>query len=456
MEKNAVGIWGFGIVGKAAIHFFSTLGISCEVIDARELTETERSLIKTFGGTCTRVAGPHDCTAFLERHATVLVSPGIDTRAYTAYKHKFIAELDLFFDYYKKPIIAITGSVGKTSVTHLLSQILLIHEPGWWTGGNIGTGVLELLASNTPSKGALIEVSSFQLDQCVRFAPDLAVITNIYPNHIDRHGSYDAYIAAKKNICAYQTAGQLCLVPYEARHYFADNAKHDDADKPSIHYVSSLPVAACDCQQMPSSACIFYSEHGDIYVRTKATVHKLADKAMLPTISFPENWLIIVAILYLKDIPIDIVSTHKNNFTLPEHRLEKLGTKHGLAWYNDSKSTTMASTLAAVKRLSGPPIILILGGLGKGVDRGPLIQAVKSYVAAIICFGAEADALAQACALHGVRYRLATTLDSVIEACLDIAEPGSQVLFSPAGSSFDQFANYQQRGSYFKACVERL
>jgi UDP-N-acetylmuramoylalanine--D-glutamate ligase len=145
----------------------------------------------------------------------ILVSTGIDIRAYYAtYKEKWLNELDLFADDWKKPIIAITGTVGKTSTVSFLSALLQQHQYAIATGGNIGIATFDMLSTQKEMDYAVLEVSSFQLEHCASFAPDLAILTNFYPNHLDRHGSEQDYFDAKYNMFAHQNNHQKALIPF--------------------------------------------------------------------------------------------------------------------------------------------------------------------------------------------------------------------------------------------------
>src|SRR5581483_883729 len=163
------------------------------IMEKRTLLEQEKNLLQD--AQCTYV--PQELYKnFLEDNDYIIVSPGIDTRPYKDYHHKFISELDIFFHHCKIPIIAITGTVGKTSVTTLLSKMLQQHRP-IITGGNIGIGMLELLNNKSHNENVVLEISSFQLEHTRYFAPDVAILTNFYPNHLDRHATVENYFDAK-------------------------------------------------------------------------------------------------------------------------------------------------------------------------------------------------------------------------------------------------------------------
>ena len=390
-NKN-IGIWGFGTVGQSALRFFARQNAHLTIHDARLPNDAQQALLQTYNA---QYEPNQD--AFLAAHGLILPSPGIHLRPYAGSKHIWLSEADLFDACWSKPIIAVTGSVGKTSVVHLLAQILECAGKSVAVGGNIGTGMLDLLACQNTADYALLELSSFQLALCRSFAPDLAIITNLYPNHLDRHDSFEAYVAAKLNIVRHQRSEQQALVP----------------PHPS-------PNA-----QLP-----------------------LGNNA---TLTFGQNWQLIGAALELLNIPFP--DLQKVQLKLPEHRLEHVATIGEIDWYNDSKATTPQAVLAAIKQLKERPIILLLGGLSKGVSREPLIAQLIGKVKQVIAFGAEAAEIKRLCQTYDLTCATTDTLEQAVKLARSSVIVGDQILFSPGGSSFDLFCNYQKRGQKFKELV---
>ena len=450
-NKKNIGIWGYGIVGKAAAQYLAQAGAVIEIVDSRQLTEEEIAHITLLKAAWSGKQDRAAIEAFIARNDYIIVSPGIDKRDYAQFSDKFIAEFDLFKQSYSKPIVAITGSVGKTTVTHLLSHIIRSYSPRWWTGGNIGNSVLDALTIQDETDGAIIEASSFQLDQCNTFAPDLAIITNIYPNHLDRHSTLHNYIQAKAKIFSFQNEEQIALIPLTLKTEI--NLQHI---RSSVHFFSVSKPNQEQFEQLPSASILFFIENNRIKAYNNGNYITLVELDNLPTISFIENWLIICAVLFISQLPVDNLKEIIMNISLPEHRLEHVATINGIDFYNDSKGTTTAATRAAVEKLKKRPIILILGGLGKGVDRTDFIQELKPLVKAIVCFGKERDELAHACQLHNIPHESTVYLEEALNASLTRANTGDQIVFSPAGSSYDQFKNYEERGIYFKECVQKL
>jgi len=442
--KKSVGIWGFGIAGKAAAHHFHQQGISLSIFDKRELTAAEQKLVRSYNASFCQQTDTESVIRWLGSQASIVASPGIDLRPYEKFHKLFITELDLLYQSFKKPIIAVTGSVGKTTVTTLLSSLVRTKYHHLWTGGNIGTGMLD--AIDSPADAALLELSSFQLEYCNQFAPDCAIWTNFYPNHIDRHGSLEAYFKAKKNILIHQTATQYTILPLslfdsigniQATTYYV--AAEDDTIPHAIHDRTN----------------IVYAHNGMIILRQASGETVLCSLADLPDITFVQNWLTIAAALHALGISFSTIKVQLATPALPAHRLELVKTINGIDFYDDSKGTSPAATCAAVNKLQahGRPVFLILGGLSKGIDRSPLIAQLKNKASFIYCIGKEREQLAEWCTASSIPHVVLETVDEVIIHFKNTMKQGDQLLLSPAGSSFDQFKDYKERGDYFKKLV---
>ncbi|HZW61528.1 MAG TPA: UDP-N-acetylmuramoyl-L-alanine--D-glutamate ligase [Candidatus Babeliales bacterium] len=441
--NKKIGIWGFGIVGKSVLSYLLQKQVLIEVFDAKPLSSEDQILLQKHH--ISFYTQP-DLQVFLERNEYIIPSPGIDLRPYSAFQHKWIAELDLFAADYHQPIIAITGTIGKTSITHLLGQLLNAAKTKTAVGGNIGIGMLDLL--NQESSCALLEVSSFQLELSKTFAPDLAIWTNFFPNHLDRHSNAQEYFDAKYQMIKHQQANQHALIPLALR----DSVT---VKKPAsiLSYFSMQPL--CDIQLQPNERLYYYDED-TLYLLHDNRQTPLLSKHAIPDISYPENWLIICAALHLRNVSLEVITICVAQLSLPEHRLERIATINEVDFYNDSKSTTAQATLAAVHQLKAKPIHLLLGGLSKGVDRTDLIKQLAGTVYFVYCFGKEADQLHALCARYTIASVSCATLELALDACIQKMRPGDQILFSPAGASFDLFENYMHRGQYFKQLVRKI
>jgi UDP-N-acetylmuramoylalanine--D-glutamate ligase len=454
IDGKKIGIWGFGIVGKSALPYFLSKTPHIQVLDAKHLSLEDQQLL---GHYAIPFYEQHNhLQQFLDENDYILASPGIDLRPYSSYSHKWVTELDIMQQEFKKPIIAITGSVGKTSITSILSQIFQHHNrPHIYTGGNIGHGMLSLAHTPDQYDGALLEVSSFQLEHCKIFAPDLAIWTTFYPNHLDRHGTLQAYFDAKFQLIARQQSQQQALIPasilpfMENKKVFSEiNVLCDIECNLEISQYKHLPIKR-----------VFFIQDNILYMHESNNNVSLFDLRTLPSVTFKQNWLIILSSLYLAHrflaMPsyLTTITQTAQHITLPEHRLELVTSYSGISIFNDSKATTPASTLAAVHTLQDKPIILLLGGLSKGIDRRPFIEQLKNKVHSIVCFGKEAEQLKSWCDTSEIPAYCFSTLEEAASKALTLAQNNTYILFSPAGSSFDLFKDYQERGTYFKNFV---
>ena len=443
-----IGIWGFGVVGQSALTYFDQYCVtSIEILDTKQIT-----LPVTKNCVFTTVQTVESIQKFLEHNDIILVSPGIKLHDYQQYAHKFIAELDLYQQHASWKTIAITGSLGKTSITHLLTTILQKMNINAIAAGNIGHAMLSLIHQQQNFDRAVLELSSFQLQQAQTFAPDLAIITNLYANHLDHHKDMQEYCAAKCNVFLRQTNKQRALLPLDLIDTISDNFAIQEywsffsADKPS-------------CLQLKKHGDnrIYYLNNQKIYKYFDHTTDFIFDLAQLPAITFDENWLIIIAALDLQKINLTNLVVIAQQLDIPDHRLQKIGLSNGSIFYNDSKSTVWQATLQAVLSLekqSLHPIKLFVGGLSKGADRTPLFQALASKNIEIFAFGKEAEQIELLSKQFKIPCHSSATLDAAWQACIDNLSTPSQVLFSPGGSSFDLFADYKARGQYFTQLVQ--
>lgn len=441
ISGKKIGIWGFGVVGKSLVNYLSTLDVHLIVIEKRTLNSAEIDFLNQ--KKITHLDQSH-IDEFLETNDFIVASPGINLEPYEKYKHKWITELDIFSANFKKPVVSITGTVGKTTITHLIGEILKLKGINAIQAGNIGLGMCDLIEKQSEIDCVVLELSSFQLEHCISFAPDIAVWTNFYANHLDRHGTLQSYFDAKSKIFTNQLSNQKCLLPFTLAGQILRNSN-------SCNFFSlNKPT---DLKFLQKNDSLFFMQNESIYKLQDDKLEFVFDVSKLPPITYLENWLIICAVLYLQNINISDVSNF--NLQLPEHRLEKFAVKGNINFYNDSKSTIPDATIAAVTKLQEKPMMLFLGGLSKGVDRAPLIKDLKNYknLKHIICFGKESESLKNICDLNEINSTSCATLEEAVELCFKIMHDNYQIVFSPAGSSFDLFLDYQDRGRKFKQIV---
>lgn len=433
---KSLGIWGLGVVGQSVARYCLKHHIPVTILNDRPLTTEQRSFLTAHNLSC--LEGAQHIEPFLASQDHILVSAGIDLRPYQQHAHKFMAELDLFAQEWHKPFIAITGTVGKTTVTHVLGAILNHLGRNVAVGGNIGVGLCDLLETASDAQSALLEISSFQLELSKIFAADLAIWTNFSANHIDRHGTLEAYRDAKNKLITMQRAGQKALVPVS----LAGEIKKGAGE---IFYFSDEKPS----KSIVESALVFYFDHN----RFRCNYTTVVDIIQHPETILRQNWLIIASALHLLGLTehINDAAAYIDTIAKPEHRLEFIGNVGGKLFYNDSKSTIPTATNAALEQFKNKSVTLIIGGVSKGVDRTPFMQSLPKQVSRVICFGSEAKDLAAACTLDNVI--TCSTLEEVVKIVHEKSAPGEIILFSPAGASYDLFTNYVERGNIFKKLV---
>ncbi len=448
--QQKIGVWGFGIGGKSVVSYLHNEGYSIEVMDKNPLSFDEFEFLNTRSITYLPEAQKD---RFFQENSIIIPSQGIDLRPYNEYRRKWLPELDLFFKATQKPIIGVTGTIGKTSVVYLLEKVLRHYDKHYALGGNVGRGMLDLIACEKDTYGSLLELSSWQLEYTSSFAPELAIWTNLYPNHLDRHDTFEHYFQAKFQILKRQQATDKALVPWELRDLLI--AQPELAHR-ALCFFSSLALPDEQLARIRPQDTLYMPDHtGILTICNLNHKKKLLSLNELPKISYASNWLLIAATCHMLNLSVEHLSS-LTAIELPPHRLEYVATHNGIAFYNDSKATIPEATLAALKALSKKPILLLVGGLSKGIDRAPAFKLFSKYVTKVFCFGAEANSLLLACTQAGIKAEAFSTLVDAFYAVNSQARPDDQVLLSPGGSSFDLFKNHQERGDYFKQLVNAL
>lgn len=447
--EERVGVWGLGVSGSSIIRYLVSRGQGVVALEKNSVPNRpffDQHAIRIF-------RDPEEREDFFATCDRIVPSPGIDLRPYPDVRHKIVAEIDLFQNAWRRPIIGITGTLGKTSITHLLSNLLTIGGKRVATGGNIGIGMLDLVASQEGHDLAVLELSSFQLEYARQIAPQLAIVTNIFENHLDRHGSLDAYISAKLNLCTQQPAEGLALLPLAlAPHLRTDG--HCAGRR--LAWFSMTRPGKTELKNIECAKDTIYLATAAGFVRIGPEGERLFFTCeSIPTISFTQNWLILAAACDLLGYDAEKLITDASPvLALPHNRLEFVANIDGVDYLNDSKSTIMPATIAAVRSRSAQPTVLLLGGLSKGVDRLPYMSELSAITHAV-CFGGEAEALGAACLQAQIPATCCADLEGALEAARRIATPGSCILLSPGGASFDLFRNYEERGAHFVRLVRR-
>lgn len=361
----------------------------------------------------------------------------------------------IFLEACPAQVIGITGSSGKTTTTALVGlmaqKYFEMKQNGHraWVGGNIGNPLIEQVDQIDEDDLVVLELSSFQLELMTR-SPQIAAILNITPNHLDRHGSMQAYIAAKSRILRFQHAGDVAILNREDPGSWS-LAEHLKSDLISFGF------------QKPDS------KQNGTYIYKDAIWLQLGRESlkMLPLewIQLPgrhniANVLAACAIAAAASLALPPIQTAIEEFTGIPHRLEFIRNINGADWYNDSIATAPERTMAAIEAFEGP-LVLLLGGRDKNLPWDDLAQLIHQRVRAVVLFGEAAGLIEKA--LGAVKkgetlqvISRCNTLEEAVQAAAKLAQPGDTVLLSPGCTSFDAFKDFEERGEYFRKLVNAL
>lgn len=445
IKGKKVLVVGLGKSGLAAALFLRRRGAQVTVSDIRSAEELAKEIPALIDEGIAVEAGGHGLLTF-RRQDLIVVSPGVpvDTPELVQVR-KFglpiIGEIELAAQYLRGKVLAITGSNGKTTTTSLCGEILEAGKLPTQVGGNIGVPVIALVDDSRDDGWSVLEVSSFQLETTETFHPQIAVILNITPDHLDRHGTFENYAAAKERIFARQTAEDALVL----------NADDD---------VTSRAAARAPSQ-------VFWFSRKRI-VRQGAFVHEgvvtfrasehAASEPILKVEEIPlkgahnvENVLAAVCAARLAGVEAATIRKAVMAFKAVEHRLEFVATINAVDYYNDSKATNVDATMKAIAAFPGG-IHLILGGKDKNSDYRQMRPLLQERVKSVYTIGAAAEKIHTH--IEGaVPIVSAGTLEEAVKRAGNAAQPGEIVLLAPACSSFDQFENYEHRGRVFKEAV---
>jgi UDP-N-acetylmuramoylalanine--D-glutamate ligase len=412
----SIGVWGTGVVGISALHFFKKNNAILSVYDNKTLSAETNAFCAV--NTIT-VYKPDELESFLAACTYILPSAGINLKPYQQYQDKFLSEVDIFFEHYKKPIIAITGTVGKTTVTHAIKKMLEYYGYRIQIGGNIGVGLFDLLDNQAEYDYAVLELSSFQLELTKSFAPSIAIWTNLYANHLDRHGTMHEYFLAK--------------LPVLKNQFFLHHALIHDSVK---EYLENTQT---------QSTIKYFNSHVPKEIQQLITEQK----------THTDHYIILYELTILLKLDLQKLAAVFDALEVPEHRVQHVGTSYsGVDFYDDSKSTVVEATQGALTRFTSKPVILFFGGVSKGVSRKHFFDNLPSNLEHIFLFGKEAQELHKLCQLTSCSSSAHQTLEDAFAHCISLIKPGDIVLFSPGGASFDLFADYKQRGKRFQELVK--
>ncbi len=445
LKGKRVLVVGLARTGIATAEFCSRLGAVVTATDEQpeESLGAAVQALRTAG--VTLELGIHRSETF-ENQDFIVLSPGVPSKLPPLELARMRgipvwSEIELASRFLHGRLIAITGSNGKTTTTALVAHILRTANIPTLVGGNIGVPLISLVDSSSDSTVGVVEASSFQLETIGQFRPDVAVLLNLTPDHLDRHTSFEEYIRAKLRIFENQREGDAAILNADD----PEVAKRFPA-RPQVHWFSRQ-------KRVASGA---YVRDGQIVVRTEGNEEAilLRDEVPLRGEHNLENVLAACIAARLAGAGPAAIAEGVKTFPGVEHRIEFVAEINGVKFYNDSKATNVDAALKAIEAFPSP-LIVILGGKDKGSPYTPLVEPLRRQARLVLLIGAASEKIASE--LSGAFPIIrAGTMDRAVEIAFERAQPGDTVLLAPACSSFDQFENFEHRGRVFKELVARI
>ncbi len=439
-------VLGMGISGRAMVAFLHGMGVVVSVSDGRQFQELQRCDQDYLLEQKIPFEGGGHTEAFLAEADCIAISPGVPTGLPVLEKMRkrgipVIGELAMAAPYLTETVIAVTGTNGKTTVTALIAELLKASGKRVFVGGNIGTPLLDYLMAKESAEVLVLELSSFQLESAGTFRPHIAILLNVTPDHLDRHGSMVEYSAAKMKMFAWQQKKDVAILC---------------GDDPMCQQIAPLLLG---------QKVLLYGADGPDYAATgnrgllKIELNERRESFCLEgTRLFSHTGFLnsCAALLAASCMGCGAVDMQRGltSFEPASHRLQHVRQKNGVDYYNDSKATNSGAVLSAMASFAGN-IVLIAGGRDKGEDFGVLRDLACRKLKGLILIGEAAEKIEAAIGGEVDSHR-ADSMEEAVQMAAEMALSGDVVLLAPACASFDMFDNYAHRGECFMAAVNNL
>lgn len=445
LKNKKVTVVGLGKSGFAAAKFLAHRGARVFATDGSTKKEVleNAGFLKSLG--IEVETGQHTARS-VEKSSLVVTSPGVPKSSAALqlarkYKLPVISEIELASYFCKGKIIGVTGSNGKTTTSHLMHRLLTNAGKRSVLCGNVGYSFLDALPDIDAKTWVVLELSSFQLEDSPSFRPHIAIVLNISPNHLDRHKTLKNYVRAKENIFARQQRSDRLVLNF---------------DDPVVRKMAGKAASRVIYFSLNRLEEGVFLEQGYIKVRQKKkeSVFLSAAGFQLRGSHNLQNILAVAAVSHLLKIPKNSAQATLDNFKTLEHRVEPLGPIQGVHFVNDSKSTTVDSTHAAIQSVE-TPIVLIAGGRDKGVDFSRIEPLLLQRVKAVVLYGEAREKIAGSWK-NFKAFHARENFEEAVKLGLSLCSPGDTLLLSPMCTSFDQFHSFEHRGETFKRLFEGL
>lgn len=437
IENKNILIMGFGVTGKTTLKFLKEFPCKIYVYDSNQDLH--------------KLNVEEDFIIFKEEDLDyidlIVKSPGIYPFHELLEKAReknieIISDIELSYRNLKtENVIAVTGTNGKTTTTTILGDILR-RVAKTYVVGNIGRGILEITKEASDDDYVVIEASSFQLEDTIKFKPHIGVLTYVTSDHLDWHKTRQNYVDAKFKIFKNQDENDFAILNYEDK-----NLAEEYKLKAEKYYFSMEKIGDKGA----------YVDNGKIYFNNGEKTEEVLDikDIKIPGDHNVRNIMAAIIACKLLNIDLDLIKKSILSFTGVEHRIEFVREVDGVKYYNDSKGTNPDSTEVAVAAMDGD-VVLIAGGYDKGADFDNLIEKSKDKIKTAILFGETAEKISNSCKKSGVEFYITEDLKKAVELARKLSSSGDDVLLSPACASWDMYKSYEIRGQHFKDLVKEL
>lgn len=457
-------IVGFGVSGAAVAKYLCKEGARVTVTDTKQKSEVGELVNSCADLKIEYEFGKHNSKTFLAAEM-IVVSPGVplNIKVLDEAREKNIpitSEIEIAVSEIKEPIVAITGTNGKTTTTSLIGEMFKADGKKVFVGGNIGKALLDYVTEEQKADVVVAELSSFQLENVQSLVPKVAVFTNLEEDHLDRYGEFQNYVDAKKRLLRACDKNSFVVLNYDSAHV----AKFKDGVSGRLIWFT---------KQNPGTITSTPAEFVGTYLDAK-------NKRVVTTVAGPdaspgettemvfdisqyrlfgehnkENLIAAISAVRAMGVSSAAIQSVINQFKCVSHRLEFVRKRDGVFFFNDSKGTNVMSVQRSLSSFPANPIILIAGGKDKNSDFGPLVELVKKKCKILILLGEAKEKINRAIGDFTETYLVGTFEEAVLLA-YQKSRSGDIILLSPGCASYDMFRNYEERGDYFKKLVFQL
>ncbi len=446
LKDKKILVVGLARTGAATVQFLSRRGARVKVSDAKTAAELAPFLGPLQGLSVDWEMGGHT-EAFFSDADLIVMSPGVPLNLPPVEKARakgtpVLSEVELAFRFLRRPLIAITGTNGKTTTTMLIGEMLKGSGKKVFVGGNIGNPLIAYVEGPQDDEWVVAEISSFQLEGVSEFRPKIGVLLNLTEDHLDRYETFGEYVAAKERIFAKQKKEDYALL---------------NADDPLTFALAGRlePQVLLFSARRAVSFGSFLTPEGILFQGLNGTRERFElGRIKIKGAHNVENLMAAIAVGKMCGCPREALQRVMDEFPGIEHRLEWVRRLDGVNYFNDSKGTNVGAVVKSLQSFK-EPIILIAGGKDKGGDYGPLKDLIAERVKGMALIGEAKERIFSALGNLTEAAKLGS-LEEAVRWARSKARPGEIVLLSPACSSYDMFANYQERGKRFKEIVNAL